>query len=78
MADLTVAKSNSTLKELVPYNGILNLDGMHRPLLVVQIILFAQILFVCMFVDLSSSLYFKILESWLKGSTFTLIFSICT
>ena len=67
VADLTVAESNSTLKELVPYNGILNLEGMHRPLLVVQVILFAQILFVSMFVDLSYSLYFKY---WCHGLRF--------
>ena len=36
--DLTVAESSSILKELVPYTGILNLEGMHRPLMAVQVI----------------------------------------
>lgn len=37
--DLTVAEiSNTNLKELIPYSGILNLEGMHRPLLAVQVI----------------------------------------
>ncbi|KAL5142341.1 BAHD acyltransferase DCR [Glycine soja] len=36
--DLTVAEiSNTNLKELIPYSGILNLEGMHRPLLAVQL-----------------------------------------
>ena len=36
--DLTVAEiSNTNLKELIPYSGILNLEGMHRPLLAVQV-----------------------------------------
>ncbi|KAL2334748.1 hypothetical protein Fmac_015961 [Flemingia macrophylla] len=35
--DLTVAESTSNLKELIPYTGILNLEGMHRPLLAVQL-----------------------------------------
>ncbi|KAK7270878.1 hypothetical protein RJT34_26373 [Clitoria ternatea] len=34
--DLTVAESNTHLKELIPYSGILNLEGMHRPLLAIQ------------------------------------------
>ncbi|KAK7270473.1 hypothetical protein RIF29_23644 [Crotalaria pallida] len=37
VAELTVAESSTILKELVPYTGILNLEGMHRPLLVVQL-----------------------------------------
>ncbi|KAJ7969909.1 HXXXD-type acyl-transferase family protein [Quillaja saponaria] len=37
VADLTVEDGSSTLKELVPCNGILNLEGMHRPLLSVQL-----------------------------------------
>lgn len=36
--DLTVAESNASLKELIPYGGICNLEGMHRPLLAVQVI----------------------------------------
>jgi len=36
--DLTVAESSAILKELIPYSGILNLEGMHRPLLAVQVI----------------------------------------
>ncbi|CAI8593767.1 unnamed protein product [Vicia faba] len=35
--DLTVAESNASLKELIPYGGICNLEGMHRPLLAVQL-----------------------------------------
>ncbi|MED6135837.1 hypothetical protein PIB30_050384 [Stylosanthes scabra] len=35
--DLAVAESSSSLLELIPYNGILNLEGMHRPLLAIQL-----------------------------------------
>ncbi|CAK7337331.1 unnamed protein product [Dovyalis caffra] len=35
--DLTVEEGTSTLKELLPYNGILNSEGLHRPLLSVQL-----------------------------------------
>lgn len=35
--DLTVAEDTNSLKELIPYNGILNLDGIQRPLLAVQV-----------------------------------------
>ncbi|XP_045811941.1 BAHD acyltransferase DCR-like [Trifolium pratense] len=35
--DLTVAEGSAILKELIPYSGILNLEGMHRPLLAVQL-----------------------------------------
>ncbi|XP_015967380.1 BAHD acyltransferase DCR [Arachis duranensis] len=35
--DLAVSESSSSLMELVPYNGILNLEGMHRPLLAIQL-----------------------------------------
>ncbi|XP_061364493.1 BAHD acyltransferase DCR-like [Gastrolobium bilobum] len=37
VADLIVSESNNVLKEMVPYNGILNFEGMHRPLLAVQL-----------------------------------------
>lgn len=37
VADLTVAESTNSLKELIPYTGILNLEGMHRPLLAIQV-----------------------------------------
>lgn len=37
IADLTVEDGTGTLKELIPYNGILNLEGLHRPLLAVQV-----------------------------------------
>lgn len=37
IADLMVEEGSGTLmKELVPFNGILNLEGLHRPLLAVQ------------------------------------------
>jgi len=35
--DLTVEEGTSTLKELIPYSGILNSEGLHRPLLSVQV-----------------------------------------
>ncbi|CAL0328599.1 unnamed protein product [Lupinus luteus] len=35
--DLTVAESTEILKELIPYSGVLNLEGMHRPLLAIQL-----------------------------------------
>ncbi|CAN1158726.1 BAHD acyltransferase DCR [Linum perenne] len=38
VADLTVEDGSGVLiKELLPFNGVLNLDGMHRPLLAVQL-----------------------------------------
>ncbi|KAK7283631.1 hypothetical protein RIF29_13272 [Crotalaria pallida] len=37
IADLTVAESTKILKELIPYSGVLNLEGMHRPLLAIQL-----------------------------------------
>ncbi|KAJ1384994.1 Transferase [Sesbania bispinosa] len=37
VASLIVPESNTTLKQLVPYTGIFNLEGMHRPLLAVQL-----------------------------------------
>ncbi|KAF5451197.1 hypothetical protein F2P56_031480 [Juglans regia] len=37
IADLTVEDGTGTLEELIPYNGILNLEGLHRPLLAVQL-----------------------------------------
>ncbi|KAM7504783.1 hypothetical protein LguiB_003687 [Lonicera macranthoides] len=36
-ADLMDEDGTTKLKELVPYNGILNLEGLHRPLLAVQL-----------------------------------------
>ncbi|KAJ9164208.1 hypothetical protein P3X46_023810 [Hevea brasiliensis] len=35
--DLTTEQGTTTLKDLIPYNGILNLEGLHRPLLSVQL-----------------------------------------
>uniref|UniRef100_A0A2P2JHS2 Uncharacterized protein MANES_06G151000 n=2 Tax=Rhizophora mucronata TaxID=61149 RepID=A0A2P2JHS2_RHIMU len=35
--DLTVEDGTTTMRELLPYNGILNLEGLHRPLLAVQL-----------------------------------------
>ncbi|KAE9464864.1 hypothetical protein C3L33_03242, partial [Rhododendron williamsianum] len=37
VADLAVEEGTDKLKELVPYNGILNVEGLRRPLLAVQI-----------------------------------------
>lgn len=39
VADLTAEEGTSKFKELLPYNGVLNLEGMQRPLLAVQVIL---------------------------------------
>ncbi|KDP22246.1 hypothetical protein JCGZ_26077 [Jatropha curcas] len=35
--DLTAEDGTTTLKDFIPYNGILNLEGLHRPLLAVQL-----------------------------------------
>lgn len=35
--DLTAEDGTAKFKELVPYNGILNLEGLNRPLLAVQV-----------------------------------------
>lgn len=37
IADLAVEEGTDKLKELVPYNGVLNVEGLRRPLLAVQI-----------------------------------------
>ncbi|KZV41031.1 BAHD acyltransferase DCR-like [Dorcoceras hygrometricum] len=37
VAELTAEDGTSKFKELLPYNGILNLEGLHKPLLAVQI-----------------------------------------
>lgn len=37
IADLAAEEGTATLKELIPYNGILNLEGLRRPLLAVQV-----------------------------------------
>lgn len=37
IADLVAEEGTATFKELLPYNGILNLEGLHRPLLAVQV-----------------------------------------
>ena len=37
--DLTAEDGTAQFKELVPYNGILNLEGLRRPLLAVQVII---------------------------------------
>ena len=39
IADLIVEEGTEMLKELVPYNGVLNFEGLHRPLLAVQVII---------------------------------------
>ncbi|KAJ0042256.1 hypothetical protein Pint_17494 [Pistacia integerrima] len=35
--DLTVEEGTNSLKDLIPYNNILNLEGLHRPLLAIQV-----------------------------------------
>ncbi|EPS62447.1 hypothetical protein M569_12343, partial [Genlisea aurea] len=37
VAELTAEEGTSKFKDLLPYNGILNLEGLHRPLLAVQV-----------------------------------------
>ncbi|KAK4480738.1 hypothetical protein RD792_013820 [Penstemon davidsonii] len=37
VAELTAEEGTSKFKELLPYNGILNLEGLQRPLLAVQV-----------------------------------------
>ena len=37
IADLVAEEGTATLKELIPYNGILNLEGLQRPLMAVQV-----------------------------------------
>lgn len=37
IADLVAEEGTATLKELIPYNGILNLEGLQKPLLAVQV-----------------------------------------
>lgn len=38
VAELTAEEGFSRFKELLPYNGVLNLEGLQRPLLAVQVI----------------------------------------
>lgn len=40
IADLTDDEGSHKFKDFVPYNGILNLEGLHRPLLAVQVTFF--------------------------------------
>ena len=35
--DLLVEESTASFKGLIPYNGVLNLEGTHRPLLAIQV-----------------------------------------
>ena len=44
IADLIVEEGTEMLKELVPYNGVLNFEGLHRPLLAVQVIIMFEFL----------------------------------
>lgn len=37
VGDLTVEEGTGALKDLIPYNGILNLEGLRRPLLAIQL-----------------------------------------
>ncbi|XP_059435229.1 BAHD acyltransferase DCR [Corylus avellana] len=37
IADLTVDEGSTTLKDLIPYNEVLNLEGLRRPLLALQL-----------------------------------------
>lgn len=37
VAELTAEEGTSKFKELLPYNGVLNLEGLQRPLLAVQV-----------------------------------------
>lgn len=39
IADLEVEEGTSSLKELIPYGLVLNLEGIHRPLLALQVII---------------------------------------
>lgn len=39
VGDLAVEEGTEKLKELLPYNGVLNVEGLHRPLLAVQVML---------------------------------------
>ena len=39
IADLEVEEGTSSLKELIPYSLVLNLEGLQRPLLAVQVII---------------------------------------
>jgi BAHD acyltransferase len=39
IADLEVEEGTSSLKELIPYSLVLNLEGIHRPLLALQVII---------------------------------------
>jgi hypothetical protein len=38
IADLPADEGCTTLKELIPYNGVLNVKGLHRPLLAMKVI----------------------------------------
>ncbi|KAM1029536.1 hypothetical protein ACFX13_042749 [Malus domestica] len=42
IADLAVEEGTRALKDFIPYNGVLNLEGVHRPLLACSILLVAE------------------------------------
>lgn len=43
--ELATEDGTASFKDLIPYNGVLNLEGLHRPLLSVQVITFFNLLF---------------------------------
>lgn len=55
---LTVAESSTNLKDLIPYTAVLNLEGMHRPLLAVQVISFISFMHVHFVIFFIKSFYF--------------------
>lgn len=74
VADLTVEEGTVALKELIPYNGILNLEGQRSPLLAIQVIFdsrdsyFASIFILLL--DRYSHSCFRFQQFHLGGSVF--------
>ena len=64
VAELTAEEGFSRFKELLPYNGVLNLEGLQRPLLAVQVRLLIQLSFIIVHLFLlpTSVAYIKFLS----------------
>ena len=45
VSDLTAVESPSMMKDLVPYTQVLNFEGLHKPLLVIQVTIYLFIYF---------------------------------
>lgn len=69
VAELTAEEGFSRFKELLPYNGVLNLEGLQRPLLAVQVR--PLHLLCCIYFYYYYQLLLPILNSWVVSECVT-------